>query len=1570
MGCRVRYLSSAGIQPAEIAGVQALADAFPCTWLMYASLTCYPPRQHSFELDVVVVTHDRVLILELKELTGAIRSSGDIWQLGKKRRFRSPVAVTAEKARKVKGLLLQQIRPLAGVSVDHRIVLVGPVDFTALPDDQRDYCWTLAQACSIAQRFNYNQLLPAARLLHVKPCMLELDFDRVLGDPNLFSVREQTWDGYVTDEENTFVHPRGVWTEHRAQRQRDGRLKALLRLWNFSKLPAGLNVPEARRSVADREAQVIAHLQDADSWLVQRGGVLNPIASHQDEVLTQHFELFSLDTHTTSLRRFLERHHEALSSEQRLDLATALIVAVAELHRQGVAHRDLAPPCVWVGSSTRVALTGFMSAQVNENASVSEWLAVLRGYGEDLPEDGDAGLTGTAKRRDVFALGRLVREILVGDHPSSPGACLPDWAAAAAPVLDRAVSREPDARYADAVDMADAFGTAFLDMGSTDDTSRLDGHESALIPMAQWPPDTEGIKSDASKLSWQSFGSDGRPLRARIWPHAKRGLSPAVDLAILSALDGAARLSSSPARGLPKVEAAGLSMLGVFVVLERAEGHQLTDWSPPDPKTFALFVVALCEAVNALHDLGLTHADLSPQNIVVSEDPELSVTLIDLFDIPVTGAGRVRNLGFAPADWELLSDQQIDRFAAAKIIHGVTTQRPDGEATTLSEVLQVELDRPSIQSLEPIIGAARELLRLHGRPSPDLMTLGAPIAAPVTLETPEGLLWVSKTTRPDGAVSYRVSSYENQLAFTQDGGVLRDLQVHALDFRQLVSETRLTPTPLKVTVQSARKPAGFEALATKISTSAMASSGPAKAAWSDRSFNVPALWSRTVELEDELNPEILIKGRLGATTNVGGYQYESERTFDFDQESEIEVQSMHKGRMKRIGLLDLNRLSETELVINNQLRSLEAGDVVRLVDKRARVSLERRQRAVGRVLRREAAIPDLIDYFDPEKSPQPDYYSLDIADADLDAYELNPGQIEAFRNVLNTGPVGLLQGPPGTGKTHFIAALAHWLITRGGARKVLVASQSHEAVNNAAEGLIKVFRERGGRLDLLRIGSRGLSDRLRPYHTTSLRESFEQRFVASIKARVTAAGSALGVSRRLMHDLVDLDIALIKPLDSLGRLRRTLEEERLETNERRRLESRERGIARQTAAAATRWLDAEVVAAQEDIDALAVAARLALLARHPQSTPADMEAALRILALSDEWIATLRSGHRNFDEFLAKTKTVVAGTCVGLGQTRIKLEAASFDWVIIDEAARCTSSELAVPMQLGRRVLLVGDHLQLPPTVPHELATALAEAFPATRDVDRQRSDFERAFTSPYGQIVGQVLVEQYRMPPRICELVSRCFYKDEGVTLEPSDDRRGDPRFEAADIAPILSDDILWIDTAGQPDAIERRLNRDRDTWNEAEVEAIMRVLQQLSDATTFSAALAGDDDPAIGVICMYKQQKRKIEQIFAERPFPESFRRSVKIDTVDAYQGKQNKIVIVSLVRNNTQFDAGHVRRPHRCNVAFSRAQERLIIVGARTMWGDKRSRAPLRKALQQIEGGESVAPLGRVMPAGDIA
>lgn len=104
-----------------------------------------------------------------------------------------------------------------------------------------------------------------------------------------------------------------------------------------------------------------------------------------------------------------------------------------------------------------------------------------------------------------------------------------------------------------------------------------------------------------------------------------------------------------------------------------------------------------------------------------------------------------------------------------------------------------------------------------------------------------------------------------------------------------------------------------------------------------------------------------------------------------------------------------------------------------------------------------------------------------MTDADLQRYGLNAGQREAFRRIIKTGPMGLLQGPPGSGKTLFIASLTHWLLTKGGARRVLIASQSHEAVNNVLEGLLKTFRKQGGQADILRVGSRGATDRIQPY---------------------------------------------------------------------------------------------------------------------------------------------------------------------------------------------------------------------------------------------------------------------------------------------------------------------------------------------------------------------------------------------------------------------------------------------------------------------------------------------------------
>ena len=82
------------------------------------------------------------------------------------------------------------------------------------------------------------------------------------------------------------------------------------------------------------------------------------------------------------------------------------------------------------------------------------------------------------------------------------------------------------------------------------------------------------------------------------------------------------------------------------------------------------------------------------------------------------------------------------------------------------------------------------------------------------------------------------------------------------------------------------------------------------------------------------------------------------------------------------------------------------------------------------------------------------------------------------------------------------------------------------------------------------------------------------------------------------------------------------------------------------------------------------------------------------------------------------------------------------------------------------------------------------------------------------------------------------------------------------------------------------------------------------------------------------------------------DSFKSLVKIDTVDSYQGKENRIVIVSITRNDPELSPGFLRSPNRINVALSRAMDRLIIVGAADMWRMKNSTLPLGRVLSFIE------------------
>jgi superfamily I DNA and/or RNA helicase len=155
---------------------------------------------------------------------------------------------------------------------------------------------------------------------------------------------------------------------------------------------------------------------------------------------------------------------------------------------------------------------------------------------------------------------------------------------------------------------------------------------------------------------------------------------------------------------------------------------------------------------------------------------------------------------------------------------------------------------------------------------------------------------------------------------------------------------------------------------------------------------------------------------------------------------------------------------------------------------------------------------------------------------------------------------------------------------------------------------------------------------------------------------------------------------------------------------------------------------------------------------------------LRLLRLAQEWASALATRGRSPEELLARSRNLICGTCVGIGRRGIQLDKNAFDLVIIDEAARCTPSELAVGMQSGRRIMLVGDHRQLPPLFDYDVLEALGPRLGITSRKDLQRSDFERAFHLDYGRAVAQTVKKQYRMAPKIGQLVADVFYPGQGT--------------------------------------------------------------------------------------------------------------------------------------------------------------------------------------------------------------
>jgi ATP-dependent RNA/DNA helicase IGHMBP2 len=280
---------------------------------------------------------------------------------------------------------------------------------------------------------------------------------------------------------------------------------------------------------------------------------------------------------------------------------------------------------------------------------------------------------------------------------------------------------------------------------------------------------------------------------------------------------------------------------------------------------------------------------------------------------------------------------------------------------------------------------------------------------------------------------------------------------------------------------------------------------------------------------------------------------------------------------------------------------------------------------------------------------------------------------------------------------------------------------------------------------------------------------------------------------------------------------------------------------------------------------------------------------------------------RSIAEVLTSAKVVCSTTTIDDGI----LDDRYFDWVVIDEACQCTESASWIPMVRGERILLAGDHCQLPPTVISKEAAAEGYA----------RSMMER-LVETYGDAITRQLSVQYRMHHQIMSFSSDQFYGDTLVADESvANHTLADlpnvvtlPMDARPEIVPAMTTQpLMFIDTAGA-DYDEEIEPEGLSKLNPQEGQLVLHKVNEL--------LAVGIDPRDIAVIAPYAAQVRWLRQHASDR--------ALEIDTVDGFQGREKEAVVISLVRSNRIGEIGFLEDKRRTNVALTRARRKLIVVG----------------------------------------
>ena len=291
-------------------------------------------------------------------------------------------------------------------------------------------------------------------------------------------------------------------------------------------------------------------------------------------------------------------------------------------------------------------------------------------------------------------------------------------------------------------------------------------------------------------------------------------------------------------------------------------------------------------------------------------------------------------------------------------------------------------------------------------------------------------------------------------------------------------------------------------------------------------------------------------------------------------------------------------------------------------------------------------------------------------------------------------------------------------------------------------------------------------------------------------------------------------------------------------------------------------------------------------------------------------------------ELLGEARVIA---CTLVGSAHRLLEGMKFGTLFIDEAAQALEAACWIPMRRASRVILAGDHCQLPPTVKSIAALRAGLGKTLMECIAENKPE------------VVTLLKIQYRMNEEIMRFSSDWFYHGE-VESAPQIKYRS-----------ILEDDspITWIDTSNEEnqvtiegDDVVSGEKRDDMNFHEQFVgESFGRINKAEADLTLLTLAeyltqvgkrRVLEESIDVGIISPYRAQVQYLKRLLKKYEFFKPYRRLISVNTVDGFQGQERDVILISLVRSNDEGQIGFLKDLRRMNVAMTRARMKLIILG----------------------------------------